>query len=62
MGKFNKKLGKNKKPTQLEVVPREQETEVHLKEIRRSDDVVPKKVISKNCYNRMQKIINIFKF
>lgn len=44
MGKFNKKLNKKNKPLQLEIVPKEQETEVQLKEVRKSDDVIPKKV------------------
>lgn len=44
MGKFNKKLGKKNKALQLQVVPKEPETEVLLEEVRKSDDVIPKKV------------------
>jgi hypothetical protein len=44
MGKFNKKLGKKNKALDLQIVPKEQETEVILKEVRKSDDAIPKKV------------------
>lgn len=43
MGKFNVKKGK-KKPTGLEVVPKEAEVEVPLPESRKSDDKPLKKV------------------
>lgn len=48
MGKLNKKLSKKSKTLKLEVVPKKQETEVLLEEVRRSDDTVPKKVNDKN--------------
>lgn len=44
MGKFSKKLGKKNKALGLEVVPKEQDTEVVLEAVRKSDDVIPKKV------------------
>ena len=47
MGKFNK-LNKRNKALQLEIVPKDQENEVQLKEVRKSDDVIPKKVKSQN--------------
>lgn len=43
MGKFNK-LSKKNRALQLEIVPKDQENEVQLKEVRKSDDVIPKKV------------------
>lgn len=44
MGKFNKKLGKKSKALQLQIVPKEQETEILLEEVRKSDDIIAKKV------------------
>lgn len=43
MGKFNK-LNKRNKALQLEIVPKDQDNEVQLPEVRKSDDVIPKKV------------------
>lgn len=43
MGKFNK-LNKRNKALQLEIVPKDQDNEVQLTEVRKSDDVIPKKV------------------
>lgn len=45
MGKFNK-LNKKNRALQLEIVPKEPDNEVQLKEVRKSDDVIPKKVKS----------------
>lgn len=50
MGKFNK-LNKRNKALQLEIVPKDQDNEVQLPEVRKSDDVIPKKV-KKNIFKK----------